>query len=271
MNLVNGIRVAVAILLLNQCLHPLLAQSEFQQAHEKVVAYFDKTSVPIKNLAPPERSAFYKEAKSLAEQLPGQVIPLINAGILDYLRNTPRISTDDLTIAIGRALTAPSVEVHSVGDEEGSVAIVFSPRLDAYAIGYNVTTCAVCTDGWIGIFKHGEHGWILAERIDKPLLGEEMRLAFIGSGRKPLLLQYGTGYGDPHRGLYVHLYSLSNGVKQVWSLLDQYEGELDLSGNHFTVKSWTAIRWPYQEKEQDFEIVDGGVRLSSTKLSSPRF
>jgi len=199
-------------------------------------------------------------------QLPGKAIPLINAGMLDCFNNTPHISTVDL--AVGGSWPGRMWRCMTQVTQKETLRL--HSRLHAYAIGYIVSTSAAGGDGWIGIFQHHKDDGPLKDEMNNAGGGDAMHPAMTDSGAEPLLLQYGVGFRDPSEEIDVHLYSSGKGIRQVGSLLDQYEGEIAVTGSHFTVKSIPAPATPdqaCQNQEQNFEIIDGGVRLTSTKLS----
>jgi len=254
----------VAGFVLVLCASELLAQKEFDAAQEKITDYWNERSPVSKDPV--------KMAKVLKDfnELPGQVRPLIDSGILSYLNSSHTISPDELTIKIAKALAYPYMSVNSLADADGKVSVISLPHRNGYAIAYDVGTCASCSTSWVRIAARRDDHWVLTDHLDNPVKDNAVHLAWAGSKADPLLAIYGMHWGDAHNRLDVRLYSVQNGIKEVWSSLNLYEGEIAIHENRITLTYWTEPRPPYREKVQVFEVAGLLVKLLQTKLSDIR-
>jgi hypothetical protein len=252
-------RAAVFVLIL--CASDLLAQKEFDEAHEKIAAFWSETSNPKKD---PAQKA--KVAKDFNE-LTGQLRPLIDAGILSYLNSSRSISPEELTIKIAKGLAYPYESVDRLADADGNVSVVPLPNSNGYAIAYDIATCASCTTSWVKIAARRDNHWVVTDQLDNPEKDNAVHLAWVGSEAEPLLALYGVHWWDAHNRLDVRLYSLENGIKEVWSSTDLFEGEIAIEGSRMKLTYWTAPRPPYQIKTQVFEVKGWHIAAQKAALS----
>lgn len=264
------VRVAsylAAMFVLTASASGLPAQSEFDAASQKIAAYWNE-----ENPEPTDPVTMAKVRRDFNE-LPGQLRPLIDAGILSYLNASQRISPEELTIKIAKALSYPYMNVQSLADADGNVSVIPLPHQDGYAIAYNISNCASCTISQVEIFIRRDDRWVLTDRLDNPVKDNAVHLAWVGSQAEPLLALYGVHWGDAHNRLDIHLYSVDNGFEEVWSMLNLSQGEIAIQGNRITLKYWTQpTRWtdptkPFQEERQVFDVANKQVKLLDTKLS----
>lgn len=239
----------------------ILAQKEFSQAQDKIAAFWQESSIPRKDSA--QRAKVAKEVS----QLPGQVRRLVDSGILSYLDSSHPISPEQLTVKIARALAYPYMSVNNPADADGNVSVVPLPQQDAYAIAYDIATCASCSAGWVEIAERRDGHWAMVDWLDNPVADDAVHIAWVGSGAKPLLALYGVHWGDAHNRLDVRLYSTEGGLKQVWSRLDLIEGTIAIDGERMVLKGWTGFRLPCKEQRQEFLVEGRNVRLVSTSFS----
>lgn len=252
----------VAVFVLTLCASDLFAQKEFDEAHEKIAAYWNERI--------PASSDPAKMAKVLKDfnELPGQLRPLIDSGILSYLNSSHAISPDELTMKIARALAYPYMSVNSLADADGNVSVVPLPDQSGYGVAFDIATCASCTTSWVEIAARRDNHWVLTDHLDNPEKDNAVHLAWVGSKAEPLLALYGIHWGDAHNRLDVRLYSVKPGIKKVWSSTDLFVGEIVIQGSRMTLTDRTAARPPYQIRHQVFEIKGRHVAAQKATLSS---
>jgi hypothetical protein len=239
----------------------LVAQDEFQQAHQKITEFFAETSEPAKD---PAMGAMIRQK---AADLPRTVTPLMTAGIIKYLDARQTSSVTDLTISIARSLSAPAMNINTAADAEGLASVVKQTNPEAFIVAYNISTCAACSTSWIGIFQIMNGSWSLAEHLENPMPNNAVHLAWIDQAQEPMLLLYGIHWGDAHNRLDLHLYSLKDCITEIWSRSDLVEGTIALSGDRITLTSWTEFRQPCQEKHEVIQFINGHAESLSTSFS----
>lgn len=261
----NLLRASAFSLLLLQSPSLSQAQAEFQAAHAKLVHYFAQLKGSGEDTR--QRVAVAKEASGL----PATLASLVTRGILERLNtNEMMASPSELMTIIATALAPPGVQVDNSQDAAAIASVVSYPDSNRIAVAYNISLCAACSSSWVGLFERMDNRWLLKRQLDNPAPNESVHLAVTGSRAQPLLLLYGTHWGDAHNRLDVRLYSIKEGFVQVWSQLDLVEGTLSISGNQLELTSWTALRSPCQEKTQVYRISDSKPKLLKTSFAQVR-
>ena len=245
----------------------LSAQKEFADAHQKLSEFLGRSSSRIND--PAGRDKYLKELPSLT----GAINTQMTSGILSYLNTTTTLSVNKLTLKIARALADHSFPAPGLAQADGEVSIVPVPHQNAYAIAYDIGTCASCTTSWVEIAALRDDHWVITDHLDNPATNDAIHLAWVGPESSLLLAVYGIHWGDPHNGLDVRLYSVDNGFKQVWSSLNISQGEIAIQGDQMTLKYWTApTPWadttkPFGKERQVFQVDGQQVKLLETKFS----
>jgi hypothetical protein len=243
------------------CPPTLLAQQEFQAAHEKITGFFLEAQ-PTRD--PARREQISKDASAL----PGTVIPLITSGLLRNFNAKPAMSVDRMTLELAEALAAPTAPIMNASGAEGVASIVATRDSQLCAVAYDVSTCAACSTSWLGIFRRRRDKWVIAAHIVDPVTNDTVHAAWIGEGKPPLLLLYGIHWGDAHNRLDVRVYTLSSGtIREVSSLLDQPEGEIAIRNTKITISSDTALTSPRFRQQQTFVLSGTHLKLLHRTVS----
>jgi len=259
-----------AVFVVTLCASDLLAQKEFDEAREKIAAFWGETSKPINDPAQREK------VTGMASELPGTIKPLIDSGILSYLNETRTVSIDELTLKISAALSYPYETSNTLADANNEVSVIPLPDRNGYAIAYDIATCASCSTSWVEIVARRDDRWVFTDHLDNPATDDAIHLGWVGPETAPLLAVYGIHWGDAHNRLDVRIYSVNDGIMPVWSSLDLSQGEIAIQGDRITLKFWTQpTPWadttkPYREEQQVFEVNNRQVKLLETKFPSPK-
>ncbi len=243
-----SVEISFAILAMasTQATH-LYAQTAFQKAHQRVTALWQDAGKMGNNHA--NREAVKQEGRSL----PNEVEPLLTQGVLDYLNHHAKISAEELTLSIARALAAPGIPVSTVADADGVVSVMPFQNEKAYAVAYTVSYCVSCSESWLGIFERRDQ-FMLTSHFNNPLANDAVHLASMGNGLAPLFVLYGVHWGDAHSRLDVRAYSSKGGLTETWSRLDLPEGTISFSDLEFTLAFRSALLAPWTEVRETYRI-----------------
>jgi len=206
----------------------------------------------------------YGRVAAEVKEVPPQAEKLINQGILEFLskESTPTLLKQviDSTLKVNNTTTEGASFVLPIGNP---------PRF--YLIAYTISFCAICARNWIGLVAPCPAGCEILAELQNQFQNQGIKIFPLNTDVNSLtFLVRATNWGDAHNRVSVQIYRFNgHDLKSIWSVSDLAQGQVQISGNEVTLKYFTTLAPPFEERTDVYSVRTGIITLdrSATRPS----